>query len=558
MNLTYIILAHNEPRHLARLVSSLYADSVRFVIHIDVRVDQSNFTRHFTALDMKNITFIKKRCSSYWGSFAIVQATLNCLKFVYEKLPLTDRIILMSGNDYPIKSNQYIYSYLKANPKAIYLDFSKMPYWKWHDGGTARFPYYEEINEVMKIYAGSQWFSLPNYALKILFDFLKLNPDFIAYYRTVTIPDESFFQTLFLNCDEKIVEDNLVNRNLHLIKWDYPYLHPRDLDAQHFKLIKRTRFLFARKFTTEVPSKILDEIDLRLLAQKKSKNQTNKELSVKNSKQKGAVLFLTNKNDRSTLEAYNTLKREVPDYYEVYLLYHQTRKKISKSIALQDPIIFDDTVLHSIGFKGINDKLVPGSNHFPLFSYYKKNPDCDYYWYIEDDVRFNGKWDIFFDSFEKSGNNADFITCHVRRYKDEPNWHWWETLKHSSGTRLALYSRVRSFNPIFRISNRALAFLSEAYLTGWSGHHEVTMASLLVSGGFSVCDLGDKGEFVLPETAEKHYKSASPDINGDVGTGSMRFRPFIDVKEMTDTLLYHPFKVTTTAKTDWQNKKEKK
>jgi len=554
MKLTYVILAHNEPKHLLRLVSSLSSENVNFVIHIDVRADLSAFTQYFTALDLKKITFIKKRCASYWGSFAIVQATLNCLKFVYDKLSSTDRIIFISGQDYPIKSNQYITSYLNAKPEAIYLNFNKIPYKIWWQGGKGRFPNYEKINEVMPLYAGSQWFSIPNYALKIIFDFIKLNPDFITYFRAVNVPDESFFQTLFLNCGEKIVEDNLVNRNLHLIKWDPPYLHPRCFSEQHFSLIKRSRFLFARKFNAEAPSKTLDEIDSKLLFKKTQKKQIDSKTLVIKSEQKLAVLFLTNKNDRVTLAAYNNIKAQVPKRHDVYLMYHQTRKNISKSISDKNPILFTNNVLHSIGFNGINDKLVPGSNHFPIFEYYKKEPTYDFYWCIEDDVRFNGSWSHFFDCFTKDKNNADFLTCHIRRYQDEPNWFWWETLKHKSGIRTPLNQRLRSFNPIFRISNRALAFLSEAYISGWSGHHEVTMATLLFSAGFSLYDLGDKGDFASPNATSKYYSSASPDINGGVNTGSVRFRPFINNTEMTEAILYHPIKVTGDRKSDWQNK----
>jgi len=543
MNLTYIILAHNDPKHLARLISALSAENVNFVIHIDIRAQLSDFTIHLNELDMQRITFIKKRCISDWGSFEIIQATLNSLRFVYNKLPSTDRVILMSGHDYPIKSNRYIFSYLKANPLAIYLNYNKIPYNKWNIGGKARFPYYEKINEIMPIYTGSQWFSIPNYALKIIFDFLKLNPNFIQYYRTVAIPDESFFQTLFLNCGEKIIEDNLVNRNLHLIKWDYPYLHPRELQDKHFKLLKRTRFLFARKFSAQIPSQILDRIDIELLSHRKNYDFPLDEIPIRDVKETVAVLFLTNKNDKITLQAYNDMKREAPESHDVFLLYHQARKKISKSIAFHNPLLFDNAVLTSIGFKGINNKLVPGSNHFPLFQFYDSNPNYTYYWYVEDDVRFNGPWGIFFESFSKNNIDADFLSCHIRRYQEEPNWHWWESLKHSSGERIPLNSRIRSFNPIFRISNRAIAYLKAAYRSGWSGHHEVSIASLLIAAGFSVYDLGSEGDFILPKPSRKYYQSALPDINGDLKNGSVRFRPFVGPNEMQEELLYHPIKV---------------
>ncbi|WP_406826393.1 beta-1,6-N-acetylglucosaminyltransferase [Pedobacter sp. KACC 23697] len=552
MNLTYVILAHDDPKNLERLVSCLSAENVKFVVHIDIRAELSTFTNRFTALDLVNITFIKKRCESYWGSFAIVQATLNCLKAVCDKLPFTDRIVVMSGHDYPIKNNRYIYEYLKSNPLSIYLTFNKIPYRIWWKGGKERFPSYEKINEVLKIYAGSQWFSLPKYALKIIFDFIKLNPDFVRYFQTVDIPDESFFQTLFLNCGEKIIEDNLINQGLHLIKWDSPYTHPRYLNEQHFALIKRSSFLFARKFNAESPSKILDKIDINLLYQKGKcyKNIENK-LVVNEAQQKCAVLFLTNKSDRTTLSVYQKLKREAPDRHEVFLMYHQTRKVISKSISIQNPIPFTDNILRSTGFNAINNKLTPGSNHFPLFDYYQQNQGYDYYWYIEDDVRFNGDWSVFFDSFKQ--DSTDFLTCHVRRYQDEPNWFWWETLKHNSGIRIPLNFRLRSFNPIFRISKRALAFLNNAFKTGWSGHHEVTMVSLLFSAGFSIADLGDRGEFVSSMVTKTHYKSALPDLHGNVSTGSMRFRPTIEAIEMTDEILYHPVKTVNSKKTDWQN-----
>ncbi|MFC1226220.1 beta-1,6-N-acetylglucosaminyltransferase [Pedobacter sp. BG31] len=540
MNLTYIILAHNDHKHLERLISSLYADGVTFVIHIDRRVDISLFEKHFTHLDMKSIFFVKRRFSSDWGSFSIVEATLSCLKFVYNKLPLTDRVSLMSGHDYPIKNNQYIHAYFKANPMKIFIDFNKVPYRIWWNGGKDRFPSFKEIDNIMGIYAGSQWFSLPKYALKIIFDFIKLNPKFMEYFRAVDIPDESFFQTLFLNCGEKIVGNNLVKKNLHLIKWDFPYRHPRYFNEFHFNLIRKSRSLFARKFSAEIPSKILDKIDFELLSKK---NKIQKRLSQNGGSKDCVVLFLTNKDDSSTLDTFRLIKTEIPECHDLRLLYHQGSKQVPKFILLEDPFLFTDEILKSIGFKSIYDKLVPGSNHFPLFMYASKNPDYKYYWYIEDDVRFNGRWNTFFNSIQESEIDTDFLTCHVRRYKDEPNWFWWETLKHTSGERIALDLRLRSFNPIFRISKRALDFLNKAYLSGWSGHHEVSIASLLSSAGFLINDLGEVGEFVLPKT-KKYYKSAFPDRNGDVATGSVRFRPLININEMMEEILYHPVKVT--------------
>lgn len=544
MNLTYIVLAHDDPRHLSRQISSLFCHHVRFVIHLDISANIDDFTSLFCPLDLEKISFIKDRCLSNWGSFEIIQAMLNSLRFVYKKMSSTDRVIFLSGHDYPIKNNKYIYSYLKANPLAIYLNFNEVPYNIWRDGGVTRFPYYEKISKFIKIYAGSQWFSLPMYAVQIMFDFLKNNSGFIEYFRKVTIPDESFFQTLFLNCGEEIIKENLINRNLHLIKWDYPYMHPRYFDEKHFKLLRRTPFLFARKFASAHSSKILDKIETELLSRRKTIKTPIDNLSQDQKKNKSAVLFLTNKGDKKTIHAYKLLKTNASDSLDIHFVYHKTRKKISKLVSMQDPIVFDNSILTNLKFKGIHDKLVPGSNHFPLFQYYQNNPNYDYYWCIEDDVRFNGEWSMFFESLSKRKPNTDFLSCHIRNYEDEPNWHWWETLKHSSGERIPLQMRLRSFNPIFRISNRALSYLRDLFLSGWSGHHEVTIPTLLNLGGYIINDFGGHGSYVLPDCNDRFYKSASPDPYGFVRSGSMRFRPFIDPLEMQENILYHPVKVS--------------
>lgn len=266
MHITYIILAHKNPRQLLRLVNTLSCENTSFVIHIDLSSEIKNFIEIFAEKDLLRVHFITDRLMSNWGSFAIIDATLNCFRYVYTTLTITTRIVLLSGQDYPIKNNKYIRSYLEFNNNTIFLNHNRIPYDKWICGGKLRFPCYEIITEQIELYCGSQWFSLPFQVLEIIFEFLEFNPDFITYYKAVSIPDESFFQTLLLNSDDRFVEENLVNRNLHLIKWDYPYMHPRNLEENAMKLIKRSRYLFARKFNEEQSSIILDKIDLELLS----------------------------------------------------------------------------------------------------------------------------------------------------------------------------------------------------------------------------------------------------------------------------------------------------
>src|SRR5690606_39452496 len=97
-------------------------------------------------------------------------------------------------------SADLIFKYLSANTDTVFLEHFAIPRDIWHAGGINRFPVYAKVSKQINLYGGSQSFSIPSKALTILFRSLKENPNFLEYFRYVKIPDESFFQTLFLNC----------------------------------------------------------------------------------------------------------------------------------------------------------------------------------------------------------------------------------------------------------------------------------------------------------------------------------------------------------------------
>jgi hypothetical protein len=120
---------------------------------------------------------------------------------------------------------------------------------------------------------------------------------------------------------------------------------------------------------------------------------------------------------------------------------------------------------------------------------------------IEYDVRFSGKWDMFFDTFDDF--DQDLITCNICEYKEELDWYWWKL--DFPKKIIPLEQRLRSFNPIFRISHEALVFIQKSYLNGWSGHQEVILPTLFHHNGFKIIDLGCEGKFVLENMINKFY-----------------------------------------------------
>ncbi len=198
--------------------------------------------------------------------------------------------------------------------------------------------------------------------------------------------------------------------------------------------------------------------------------------------------------------------------------------------------LFTNNIMSELGYKPIENTLVPGSNHFPLLKFFIENPHYDYYWNIEDDVRFQGNWKCLFDYF--ADNDADLITSHVQQFQETPGWYWWYTLDIGEQT-ITKKHLAKSFNPVYRISNRALALLHKSLQNGWSGHHEVVMPTLLQLNGYRIVDFGGEGTFVPEGMINKFYINESMS-HIPVEMGSVLNRLYHPIKEIENNLHLNP------------------
>lgn len=262
-SIAYLILAHKAPTQLMKLVKSLFSKDDYFIIHLDLRCDICEFQKPLR--DYSNVIFINQRYEANWGSYGLIEATLTGFRFIMG-IHSVKRVVLLSGQDYPIKNLIQIKSYLTRNPSCIFMECFQIPADKWYCGGTKRFPCYDEIKEMMDLYGGSQWMSFPVSILTVIFDFLKLNPLYISYFKLVHIPDECFFQTLLMNCGLDEVTKEIVGTNLHLEIWEINQSHPNILTKKDLPAIIRSDMLFARKFELEASSQLLNFIDEEILS----------------------------------------------------------------------------------------------------------------------------------------------------------------------------------------------------------------------------------------------------------------------------------------------------
>lgn len=243
---------------------------------------------------------------------------------------------------------------------------------------------------------------------------------------------------------------------------------------------------------------------------------------------KQAVLYLTNKSNEWALSAFHALEQSLQGKADVYFAYHRQGDVLPVALQnIENLFVFTSDVLNELGYTPIEKgKLVPGSNHFPLLKFYKENQGYDYYWLVEDDVRFSGEWKEFFDSFASC--TSDFLSSVIETKAENPNWYWWSCLK-TGNEAIAVDRLLRSFNPIYRLSSQALACIDDHLRKDWIGHHEVLLPTLLYNKGFLLEDFGGEGIFGRPENNAKFYDDTS-----------MRIAPVLP--DDRKNYLFHPVK----------------
>ena len=270
MKIAYLILAHNNYNHLKRLVSALDDSNVVFFIHIDETIKKPDNLHEF-----ENIVFISGP-KVWWACWSQVDAIIRLIRNSVRSG--FDYYILLSGTDYPIRPNSFLYDELSTGGE--YISFNKgfgiekpedrIKYYYFDEFDrrnfrsiktifffllerTIRLFYQKRSYPFQQIYYGPTWWALSHDCLSYVLDQIDNNKDYIRFFQTCLYPDESFFQTIiahspfFSKC----------TTNLTYVDWSsVPY--PAWINQNHIALFKKQieftgsygtyKPFFARKF----------------------------------------------------------------------------------------------------------------------------------------------------------------------------------------------------------------------------------------------------------------------------------------------------------------------
>jgi hypothetical protein len=126
MDLNYIVLAHKSPAQLSRMVHRLDCPEAHFYINIDAPVELPPFQA--VLADNPRCTFFTgaQRLNTMWGHVNAVKAALVGIAQILAD-GRTGYTILLSGQDYPIKSNNYIQQFYKDNYGTNFIECFPLP-----------------------------------------------------------------------------------------------------------------------------------------------------------------------------------------------------------------------------------------------------------------------------------------------------------------------------------------------------------------------------------------------------------------------------------------------
>jgi len=276
MKLAHLILAHNEPVQLERLVKRLLHPEATIYIHLDKKTNIAPFKY---LQEIESVIFIDKRIKIYWAASNMVKATLNGFKQIIASGNNYDYVNLLSGQDYPLKSQAYIHDYLNQNPSMAYMNYLLFdPDWfeafqrteSYHFNNWQVFGQYNFQKIVNKIFpkrkfpnemipvGRSQWFTISLECTIYLVDYWKNNTNLRRFVKFTWAPDEFIFQTILYN---SVHRDRMLNNDLRYIDWSAGGVSPKTLTMDDAEKLVSSGKLFARKFDTKKDEAVLNFID---------------------------------------------------------------------------------------------------------------------------------------------------------------------------------------------------------------------------------------------------------------------------------------------------------
>ena len=304
-----MVMCHKNLEQVNRLVQSLSHPEIDIFIHVDSKCKED--CGIIKAPPGSRVYFVEKTVSGYLDDKSLIDITLSMIKLAKETELLMsthyEYFILLSGQDYPIRSMSFIVRSLSESYPAPFIDCNgggksnpvirskfgkcnlviKMRFYamnkiKWIPKFFIRVgtyfatkllflfhlsDYYWFKKHNIELYCGSAWWILPD----VIIDFVlsEIGKTYSNRLLSTFTPEETFFQILARRSPLKDLvrvknqkEKQACKTYAYFHDVDKPMAnHPYTFTKREYKKLIESDYWFARKFDTYVDSEIMDMLD---------------------------------------------------------------------------------------------------------------------------------------------------------------------------------------------------------------------------------------------------------------------------------------------------------
>ncbi len=273
--IAYFLLVHRYPAQFKRLFQAIYAPGNHYVVHIDKSSGAELAEEIATFLTPYQGAEILEPKDALWGGYSLVDAELRGMERLLEMDPRWTHYINLSGQDFPLKSQDYIRQFFAANPGKQFIRALDQRKERPDTMNRVSHIFTEENGQMTATgvarpfladdtpFIGTQWKAVT----RSFCEFVCHDPRaerFKQFYRNSFIADEAFFQTVIMNSGDQGI---VMNDDLRMIDWvpdgDIK-LRPRNYDEKDIDQLQRSTDLFARKFDAEQDTEVLSLLEQHL------------------------------------------------------------------------------------------------------------------------------------------------------------------------------------------------------------------------------------------------------------------------------------------------------
>jgi hypothetical protein len=274
--IAYFILVHRYPEQFKRLFRSIYQPGNSYVVHVDKSSgpELARELKWFLA-PYQGVRILPAQ-NALWGGYSLVDAELRGMDMLLKMDPDWTHYINLSGQDFPLKSQDYIRNFLNAHPGQQFIRAVNQQNERPDTMNRVSHYFVEALGRIFQTriarkflsqaspYIGTQWKAVTRGFCEFV-----CHDDRVAryktFYRRSFIADEAFFQTVLMN---HTGQGQVMNDDLRMIDWvpdgDIK-LRPRNFGSADIAALTCSPDLFARKFDGFEDRKVLGLLEAHLL-----------------------------------------------------------------------------------------------------------------------------------------------------------------------------------------------------------------------------------------------------------------------------------------------------